>query len=62
MGALHDIYILYCPSLLSDGRKREEEERWAELEKGGRGVLDKQKGPGYCCRYKFYCNLSFCST
>jgi hypothetical protein len=22
MGALHDIYILYCPSLLSDGRKR----------------------------------------
>jgi hypothetical protein len=36
--------------------KGEEEERWAELEKGGRGVLDKQKGSGYCCRYKLYCN------
>ena len=58
MGALHDIYILYCPSLLSDGRKREEEEGWAELEKEekGKGVLDKQKGSGYCCRYKLYCN------
>jgi hypothetical protein len=44
--------------------KGEEEERWAELGKGGRerGVLDKQNGPGDCCKYKFYCNWSFCST